>query len=540
MSYLTDPFAVPEQPTPPAPRDRGTTADPDDHPREDDRDDRPREGARQDGSPDDHARGTADADEHPRDPRRQTPPARETGRARRSDTGVGERGAHAPGASVGPATGSTADAHTDAHTDDHSDGHADGHADGGSVPAAEEQEVAPPVVLTRPAEGVPGVVEDEHRLLEVADALAAGHGPLAIDAERASGYRYGQRAYLVQVRREGAGTWLFDPMACPDLEPVQRATRGVEWILHAATQDLGCLREVGLSPDALFDTELGARLAGLPRVGLAAVVEHYLGFSLAKEHSAVDWSTRPLPEDWLIYAALDVECLAEVREAMIEDLTAQGKIEWARQEFEALTSFTGHPVRTDPWRRVSGMRRLRTPRAAAILRELWYVRDDLARDRDTAPGRIAPDAVIGALAGAAPTTSAEVTAASSHRAVRRHPEIWARAVRRALDLPESELPPTSLPSSGPPAPRSWADRDPLAAARLTRAKDDLARFAEEHRIPLENVLTPDTLRRVVWNPPADPDEASLHAALRELGARPWQADIAAPVLDHAFATAEPA
>ena len=199
--------------------------------------------------------------------------------------------------------------------------------------------------LTEPADGVPPVVGDQQALADVVSALAGGAGPVAVDAERASGYRYSQRAYLVQVRREKAGSFLIDPIALPDLTPMNDAIGGAEWILHAATQDLGCLRELGLVPSAIFDTELGARLAGLPRVGLAAVVEHYLGMSLAKEHSAVDWSTRPLPEDWLVYAALDVECLAAVREAMAADLRRQGKAEWARQEFAALTSFTGHADR---------------------------------------------------------------------------------------------------------------------------------------------------------------------------------------------------
>ncbi|WP_082043925.1 HRDC domain-containing protein [Mobilicoccus massiliensis] len=410
-----------------------------------------------------------------------------------------------------------------------------------SVPTGDDIEVeAPaPVVLTQPADGLPDVVTEETGLLEAAAALRSGTGPFAVDAERASGYRYGQRAYLVQVRREGAGTWLIDPVACPDLGPIDEAVAGVEWILHAATQDLGCLREVGLTPSALFDTELGARLAGLPRVGLAAVVEHYLGVSLAKEHSAVDWSTRPLPEDWLRYAALDVELLADVRDAMAADLEQQGKAEWARQEFDALTSFTGHPVRVDPWRRVSGLRRLRTPRMAAIVRELWYARDDLARARDISPGRVVPDAVLVALATAAPTDVRAAHEATTHRVVRRHPEVWVEAVRRALDLPESRLPATSLPNQGPPPPKSWADRDPLAAARLAMAREALGAFAEQHRLPLENLLSPDTLRRVVWTPPQHLDESSVHDELRELGARPWQADIAAPVLAHAFATARP-
>lgn len=118
-----------------------------------------------------------------------------------------------------------------------------------------------------PADGVPEVVIDERQLMAAAAAIARGTGPVALDAERASGHRYGQRAYLVQLRRAGSGTWLFDPAACPDLSPVAEAIGDAEWVLHAATQDLACLAEVGLRPQRLFDTELGGRLAGLPGSG---------------------------------------------------------------------------------------------------------------------------------------------------------------------------------------------------------------------------------------------------------------------------------
>src|SRR6476620_4954905 len=227
---------------------------------------------------------------------------------------------------------------------------------GSETAATAPEGPAPPLVVPvdEQADGVPHVVETERELARAADAVASGEGPVAIDAERASGYRYGQRAYLVQVRREGAGTWLIDPVGCPDLSPLDEAIGAAEWILHAATQDLACLAEVGLRPRQLFDTELAARILGLPRVGLAAVVEHYLGLSLAKEHSAVDWSTRPLPEPWLLYAALDVEVLVEVRDHIEAELEAQDKVEWARQEFDALTSFTGPAAKVDPWRRTSG------------------------------------------------------------------------------------------------------------------------------------------------------------------------------------------
>ncbi len=401
-----------------------------------------------------------------------------------------------------------------------------------TTPAPDEPAGPSPVLLVEPADGVPPVVEDERELARAAAAVAAGEGPVAIDAERASGYRYGQRAYLVQVRRQGAGTWLIDPIACPDLSPLDEAIGAAEWLLHAATQDLTCLAEVGLRPRQLFDTELAGRILGLPRVGLSAVVEHYLGLSLAKEHSAVDWSTRPLPEPWLRYAALDVEVLDELRNLMGVDLAKQGKAEWARQEFAALLTWAP-TERVDPWRRTSGINTLRSRRAVAIVRELWYVRDDIARDRDTSVGRVLPDAAIVEIAKAAPRSVADLP--RGHRAIARYGRQWVEAVSRTLEIPEDDLPPRTLPSDGPPPPRVWAEKNPVAADRLGATRAALTAFAEEHVIPVENVCSPDPLRRVVWQPPSEHDEAAFTRALLDQGARPWQAGILAPMLVAAFA-----
>jgi ribonuclease D len=384
-----------------------------------------------------------------------------------------------------------------------------------------------------PREGVPDVVVDERRLVEAGRAIAAGTGPVAIDAERASGHRYGQKAYLVQLRRAGSGTWLIDPVACPDLGPVADGIGDAEWVLHAATQDLPCLAQIGLRPVKLFDTELAARLVGLPRVGLGAAVEHYLGLSLAKEHSAVDWSTRPLPEPWLRYAALDVEVLVELRDAIAADLEAQGKSEWARQEFEALLDFAGPPVRVDPWRRTSGMHRVRKRRGIAMVKELWLTRERMAERRDTSPGRVIADSVIVELANHVPTTAEELNDIRELRPARRNAKVWLEALRRAQSLPESALPPLTLPGSGPPPPRAWPDRDPVAAARLAQAREGIAAFGAEHAVPVENVLTPDLLRRLIWSPPPDLSEAGIAAGLSALGARPWQVAITAPIIAQA-------
>ncbi|MDH6706019.1 ribonuclease D [Kitasatospora sp. MAA19] len=400
-------------------------------------------------------------------------------------------------------------------------------------------EEAAPVPLLEPKEGIPPVVADEQALAATVAAFAAGTGPVAVDAERASGYRYGQRAYLIQLRRAGAGTALIDPIACPDLSGLGDALADTEWVVHAATQDLPCLAEVGMRPRRLFDTELAGRIAGFARVGLGPMTESVLGLSLAKEHSAVDWSTRPLPEPWLRYAALDVEVLVELRDALEQELDAQGKLGWALEEFAAIAAAPRPAPRTDPWRRTSQLHKVRRRRQLAVVRELWLARDRLAQERDVSPGRVLSDAAIVNAALAMPLNIAALQAVQGFgpRVHRRQLEQWLAAVQRGREVPENQLPPAAAPHDGPPPPRAWAEKDPVAAARLSGARAAVADLAERHNLPAENLITPDLVRRVSWEPPAAPDTEGVAAALRRLGARQWQVDLVAPVVAAAFTEA---
>lgn len=360
-----------------------------------------------------------------------------------------------------------------------------------------------------------------------ATKLAGTSGPVALDAERASGYRYSARAYLVQLRHPDHGTALFDPVALGDLAVLDRPLAGSEWVLHAASQDLACLADVGMRPRRLFDTELAGRLAGLPRVGLGPLVEQMLGLGLAKGHGAADWSTRPLPEDWLVYAALDVEVLVELRDAMADLLAAQGKLEWAEQEFAAIVAAPPPAPRADPWRRTSGIHKVKDRRTLAIIRGLWQTRDTVARRRDVAPHRVLPDSAIVAAATAKPTSVAALTALPvySGRMQRRQSKLWFDAISAAMALPDAGLPPANQSVEGPPPPGRWAIKDPAAAARLTAARAGLTELSEQVNVPVENLASPDAVRRVLWEPPADPT-----AALISLGARPWQVELVGPIL----------
>ncbi len=418
----------------------------------------------------------------------------------------------------------------------------------GSAPSAEEPvEPAPPKApLLVLRDGLPGVIDTPQGLAEATAALSRAAGPISLDAERASGYRYSARAYLIQLRREGSGTWLVDPVAFDSQLPTLAEALGdAEWILHAATQDLPCLREVGLEPTSIFDSELAGRLLGYPRVGLATLVEELLGQRMRKEHSAADWSTRPLPEPWLEYAALDVEVLIELREQLIGELAAAGKTEWARQEFEHLLGF--HPsVRREPWRRVTGVHKLKGRRSLAAARALWETREQIAEERDVTPGRIIPDASIVAAAEAMPTTrSALLNARGFHgRGAERYSARWLEAIARAAELAEEELPTRTSRTDGPPQPRMWAERDPAAGERWSVGRTALSELAQQHTVPLENLLTPDHLRRLLWQPPSTRESGRLATEVGEqlagYGARPWQIDLVTAPLVQAITAGDSA
>ncbi|WP_018805897.1 ribonuclease D [Salinispora arenicola] len=410
----------------------------------------------------------------------------------------------------------------------------------GGPPSIGSEADAGPAPLTTPSEGTPQPVTTPTELAGVVARFSAGTGPVALDAERASGYRYSQRAYLVQLRRAGAGTALIDPLPLPELTTLDEAIGEAEWVLHAASQDLPCLAELGLRPRRLFDTELAARLAGFERVGLAALTEHLLGFSLEKHHSAADWSSRPLPESWLTYAALDVELLVELRDALEAELTRQGKAEWAAEEFAALVRNGARPprVRAEPWRRTSGIHRVRGARAQARVRSLWYARDQIAARRDAAPGRVLPDSAIVAAAELDPRDEKTLLTLPGFggRSVRRLARTWLAALDDARTLPEDALP-VAPTVEGPPPPHRWAERDPVAAARLARCREVVVGIAGTHSLPPENLIAPDSVRRLAWVPPEEITEVTVAETLRGLGAREWQITLLQPDLTRALGDA---
>lgn len=425
-----------------------------------------------------------------------------------------------------------------------------------------------PRLQSEPREGVPDVIDTLPAFRDYCDLLAAGTGSLAADAERASGYRYGHEDWLVQFKRTGAGIGLLDPQALAqagaDWNDFNRAVGDATWILHDSLQDLPGFADLGMEPHHLFDTEIAARLLGMHRFGLAAVTEHFLGLTLAKEHSAADWSYRPLPRDWRNYAALDVELLIELEQRMRTELKRQGKRDWAEEEFtyalhEGMGPRKEHPV---PWLRISRITEIAKDRQSlAVAKALWEKRDELARRFDIAPALLLSDFSIIEAAKRKPHNAAQFRAirsinervriqadAAQEKMFERYapiqrkmkPSLWKSVIQQALDMPRSEWP--TMPSSQPNndesqthAPRSiryWKDRYPERLRTLEKARKVVQQIAVDTRTPAEIIIKPQYLRNLCWTD--EPQKRDVAGFLKEQGARDWQVSLIAESVSRAI------
>jgi ribonuclease D len=405
-----------------------------------------------------------------------------------------------------------------------------------------ETEVTTATPLLAPAAGTPAVIESEASFKAALAELAKGAGPFAVDAERASGYKYSARAYLIQIKRSGGGLHLIDPIPFGPghqlFVELNDLLNTDEVILHASTQDLPCLRELGINPKHLFDTELGGRIAGLPRVGLGPLLEAHLGLLLAKEHSAVDWSVRPLPLDWLNYAALDVELLIELRNIIAQLLHDAKKLPWAEAEFAAILAAPPSPPRVDPWRRTSGMHKIRKRNQLAIIRSLWNVRNQIAESLDVSPGKLLNDSAIVELAMNPPTNKREFDKVLRPIGLRprwkENLDIWLAAIASAVALPENDYPEMRAAGDSMPPTKIWKERFPEKYAPFTHARAAVEARAAELNIPVENLISPEIIRKLVWKLSPDVAKDAI-----ELGARPWQVAEIADLVSAALLEREP-
>ena len=407
------------------------------------------------------------------------------------------------------------------------------------------------IPLLQPSAGTPELIDTEDSFRQALQELAKGSGPFAVDAERASGFRYSARAYLIQIKRTDGGLHLIDPIPFGPghqlFTELNELLNTDEVILHASTQDLPCLRELGINPAKLFDTELAGRIAGLPRVGLGPLLESIMGVLLAKEHSAADWSARPLPKEWLTYAALDVELLVELRNHMYAILEDAKKLPWALEEFASILKAPPAPARVDPWRRTSGMHKIKRRDQLAVIKSLWIARDAVAAKHDIAAGKLLNDSAIVELAITVPTNKKEFEKCLRPLGLRarwlENLALWLDSIATAVALPEDQWPAMRTNADTLPPIKLWRDKFPEKFAPLSHARAAIELISQENQIPVENLITPEHVRRICWKPPIGATSTlsitEVEKALSELGARQWQIDLVAPALAAALLEREP-
>ena len=383
------------------------------------------------------------------------------------------------------------------------------------------------------------LVATDEGLVTALKVITESQDALAIDAERASGFRYGQRAYLLQVGVSGKAIFLIDPVAEYSAElwtELKAVLSSKPWIIHAASQDIPCLAELGITPKELLDTELGSRILGLPRVSLGTITEHYLSLKLAKEHSAVDWSERPLRQEWLEYAALDVDVLHELWSCVEADLIANSKMEIAKEEFQFLTIPQSKLPKIDRWRSLTGLHEIKDARSLTIAKHMWEAREKLAMDRDYAPGRLIPDAAIVAAVKALPKSKSELSSLRSFtgKASRSFLDTWWDAY--TLGTTTKDLVELRVKATGIPNHRNWPQKFPEANSRLIAVKAVIADLSAAMSIPPENILSPEISRAICFEPPQELSAETIGEFLRSKNARSWQIQTVADLFVEALAT----
>ena len=336
---------------------------------------------------------------------------------------------------------------------------------------------------------------------------------LAVDTEAASFHRYTDRVYLLQVSSRDE-TAVVDPLAVESLAPLAAvlADPAVEIVFHDADYDLRLLdREYGYRATRIFDTRVAAQLLNEPGVGLAALLEKYLGVRLDKRFQRADWSARPLSPEMLEYAASDTRHLPRLRDILRQQLEARGRLRWAEEEFGLLEGIRWTPPDGEPgYLRLKGARTLKG-RELAILRELHEWREGVAQRADRATFRILNNDPMLAMARQPPSDLAALKAIpgiGGEQAERRGRDILA-AVKRGQEVPDRDLPRIERPPRRP--------HDPAFDARLERLKT--VRNQSGIRLDLApGVLCPNGTLEVIAR--ANPLSLDAMAALPEL--RRWQ------------------
>lgn len=309
---------------------------------------------------------------------------------------------------------------------------------------------------------------------------------LAVDTESNSLYAYYEQVCLIQLSTREQD-YIVDPLTIDDMSPLGEllADPATEIVFHAAEYDIISLkRDFGFRFSRVFDTMLAARICGWERVGLGSILEEQFGVQVDKKYQRANWMTRPLPRDQLLYAQMDTHYLPALRDRLVAELTAKGRMDEAREIFSTLPDFPPAQYEFDPdgfWR-INGVQKMRRSQVA-VVRELYLLRDELARRRNVPPFKIFSDRALVELAQLGPRRTADLDAVRgpARSQLRRYAEAIVQAVARG----QAARPPQP--------PRRTNKLDMTVRARYDALRAWRKERAEERGVESDVIMPRDTL-----------------------------------------------
>jgi ribonuclease D len=335
---------------------------------------------------------------------------------------------------------------------------------------------------------------------------------IAVDTEANSLFAYFEKVCLLQFSIEGMD-FLVDPLSV-DVTPLGKifASQQHEIVFHAAEYDVMCLkRDYNFQFNNLFDTMIAARLLGWKRYGLGPILEDRFNVHLNKSLQRYNWGQRPLSEEALSYARLDTHYLLPLREMQQRELRAMGRLTEAYKVSQRQTRVEPAPKTFDPdgfWR-VKGARDL-SPQQQAVLREIFILRDKLARNMDRPPFKVLSNAAMVSLATRLPASRRELDQIKglSHKIRKQHAHNLLQAIIHGLDAPP------------PRYPRSTnCRRDMEAEANYELLRSWRNELAQARDVEPDIILTNHALMELAYQAPHTQDTLAKVEALDD-----WQRD----------------
>lgn len=363
------------------------------------------------------------------------------------------------------------------------------------------------------------MIEDDESLAKLCVELRK-QPVIGVDTEADSFHHYKERLCLVQVS-DPERDYIIDPLVLNGLEPLKEVLEAPEVaiVLHGGDYDVVSLkRDFGIQIRNIFDTMIAGQFLGLPRIGLADLIDRFFGYKVDKRFQRHDWTRRPLLEEHVDYARGDTHFLLALREVLTHRLKRRRLLAAHSEECTLLEDreWKRKSLPEQDFYRVKGSRVL-DEKGLHVLRALWRFRDVEAQRLDRPAFKVVPDPVLVKLAESAP-----VSPDALHRLIRakssmarRYGDDLLNAIQNGL---EDEVPLPARPKNiGKKRHRSGPKDSPSMDRLLGPLRDWRNLVVSERKVAPVVVLSNQQLKEIARAAPGTTEELRAVPGLRK-----WQ------------------